>query len=313
MSQPWDLTIECSRHVAKLDSVSSSCRLAPAEELQILDSDKVATSSESPAYDKDVHSEYCMALCYNRQQQLGAILSSAIDEGSGGGKIEVKCRTPHRVLSTNWPFYHDGTVFGEAYMQLQEVVMSPDGDNALTAEVRNQSHLISVLTSPKDCPLPFHSSSLNQMSGGDKVDPPRGGWLVIVVFHTLWSANSIATLPSIIDIIPTFQDVATFYSVRADGEGMVALSRSFKVVDFPTIVVLRGGQEIDRIVGKTKIAEQLVACLSLRVTDDDKMAHAKRRERARRAAAIAQGQDPDLVEDEGEAKGALEVSTGLLH
>ena len=42
---PWDLTIECARHVVKLDSVSSSCRLAPEEELQLLESGSIATST----------------------------------------------------------------------------------------------------------------------------------------------------------------------------------------------------------------------------------------------------------------------------
>eukprot|EP01036_Dinobryon_divergens_P000681 gene681-883_t len=62
MKAPWDLTIECSRHVLKLASVSSSCRISPEEELQLLESDAVATSEDSTAYNKEIHDAYSMAL-----------------------------------------------------------------------------------------------------------------------------------------------------------------------------------------------------------------------------------------------------------
>ena len=68
---PWDLTMELARSIVKSDSLSSGCRLAPEEELQLLDSDRVALSVESPTYNKNVHDEYSMALCFNRRQVKG--------------------------------------------------------------------------------------------------------------------------------------------------------------------------------------------------------------------------------------------------
>ena len=106
MPQPWDLTKECALYIAKLDCISSSCRLALTEELQLLDSSSVATSKEHPAFNKDVHDEYSMALCFNRQQQLQALLKGAGGEGlREAGTVVVACRAPPRVLTTNWPYY----------------------------------------------------------------------------------------------------------------------------------------------------------------------------------------------------------------
>eukprot|EP00603_Paraphysomonas_imperforata_P014039 CAMPEP_0114478766 /NCGR_PEP_ID=MMETSP0104-20121206/16170_1 /TAXON_ID=37642 ORGANISM="Paraphysomonas imperforata, Strain PA2" /NCGR_SAMPLE_ID=MMETSP0104 /ASSEMBLY_ACC=CAM_ASM_000202 /LENGTH=200 /DNA_ID=CAMNT_0001653999 /DNA_START=121 /DNA_END=721 /DNA_ORIENTATION=+ len=55
---PWDLTVECARHIIKLDSISSACRLAPEEELQLLETDQVVTSSDHPKYNMLVHDDY---------------------------------------------------------------------------------------------------------------------------------------------------------------------------------------------------------------------------------------------------------------
>ena len=101
---PWDLTLECARHTVKLDSVSSSCRLAGQEELQLLESESVATSSTSKAYNKDLHDEYSMALCYNRQQYLRSFVK-AVSDKLDASTLETACRAPPRALSTNWPYY----------------------------------------------------------------------------------------------------------------------------------------------------------------------------------------------------------------
>lgn len=136
---PWDLTIQCARSIVKLDCVSSCCRLAPQEELQLLESDSVVTSSSSPKYNKEIHDEYSMALCYNRQQMLRGLLQApggeGVDETKGTDAIEVSCRVPPRALSTNWPYYQDNTVFGENYAQMMEITSADEGDHPWKSEV----------------------------------------------------------------------------------------------------------------------------------------------------------------------------------
>lgn len=131
MKFPWDLTIECARHAVKLDSVSSNCRMALEEELQLLESDYVVTSSSSQKFDKDIHDEFSMAICYNRQQVLRALLQNA------GVTTEqtVSIRAPSRSLSTGWPYYQDNTVFGENYMKIREIYSANDGEHNWKSEV----------------------------------------------------------------------------------------------------------------------------------------------------------------------------------
>jgi hypothetical protein len=152
MKSPWDLTIEAAQHIVKLDSISSSCRLAPEEELQLLESDFVVTSSDSPAYDEKVHDEYSMALCFNRQHQLRAQMEMSKYSVSTEA-IVVPCKVLPRTLLTNWPYYQDNTVFGENYAQMVEITSVDEGE----------------------------SSWSQQVSGGDQLDAPlMDGWSLLV-------------------------------------------------------------------------------------------------------------------------------------
>lgn len=112
------------------------------------------------------------------------------------------------------------------------------------------------------------------MKGGDTTHAPPEGWLVVAVFHTLWSAGSVACIPSILDLIPIFQDFSSFLSVRADGVGMSSISKELSITAFPTILVLRGGKEVTRLSGADKIAERLNLCLKEQAGPADKEAHA---------------------------------------
>ncbi len=118
------------------DAIVTS-KQALEEELQLLESDFMVLSSDSPKYDADVHDEYMMALCYNRLHQLRAILGAPSALGEGGmtsddtdsEDTEVKCKAPLRSASSNWPYYVDNTVFGENYAKMLEIV-TPNGDEA---------------------------------------------------------------------------------------------------------------------------------------------------------------------------------------
>lgn len=159
MTLPWELTLQSSYHILKLDSVSSFCRLSPREELQILESELIVTSPQSPKYNKDVHDEYCMAVVFNRLNYLTAQVHN-LDRSKD---MEVLCTIPARSVGTNWPYYQDNTIFGERYEGLKEVT-SIEGDNGAWKY---------------------------EMMGGDEQDAPENGWLVVAVFHTLWSQNCV--------------------------------------------------------------------------------------------------------------------------
>jgi thiol-disulfide isomerase/thioredoxin len=272
---PWDLTIESARHIVKLDSVTSSCRLAPEEELQLLESDFVVTSTDCPKYDEKIHDDYSMALCYNRKHQLRAQMDLRSNLSVEG--IVVPCKVPPRTLLTNWPYYQDNTVFGENYAQMVEIVSADEGELSWT----------------------------NQVTGGDDLDAPPGGWLVIACFHTLWSSGCVKMMPGVTELVPLYQDMATFLTVRADCHGMAPISKSLNVTTFPTFVFFRGGVEIDRIVGHERIFEKLVRTLGTHIRDTDKMAHSKRKHRIRLEKALEAGLEAPPEEDIDE-QGELE-------
>ena len=48
---------------------------------------------------------------------------------------------------------------------------------------------------------------LLQVKGGDDIDPPPDGWLVVAAFHTLWSKHSIAIMPALAEVVPLYQDM----------------------------------------------------------------------------------------------------------
>ena len=135
IESPWDLTTECARYVVKLDSVSSCCRLPPQEELQLLESDLMVLTTSHAKYKSEIHNEYVMALCFNRQQQLRSILSKSTSE-----IVEVACRLPPRAMSSNWPYYQDNSVFGENYMSMKEITSADDGENSWRLEVRHYAY-----------------------------------------------------------------------------------------------------------------------------------------------------------------------------
>eukprot|EP01032_Pedospumella_encystans_P027173 gene27173-30716_t len=250
--------------------------MAAEEELQLLESDFIVLSTSSKGYVKEIHDEYTMALCYNRQQVLRAQLQQLPTAGPEG--VSVSCRAPPRALSTSWPYYQDNTVFGENYMQMREVTSADDGEHSWEVEVK----------------------------GGDETDAPEGGWLVVAVFHTLWSAGCVKVLPSVTELVPMYQNMLNFVSVKADCQGMVAVSKQLEVNEFPTFILFRGGKEIERLVGHERVVEKLVRTLGTLLTVEDKAAHAKHRHRLRLEKALEQGLDSVPEEEESEERGQLD-------
>jgi len=126
----WDITVEFARYIVKLDNVSSNCRLSPEEELQLLESEAIVLSTTSPKYSPVLHNEYLMALCFNRKEQLNALMKN-----QSGNFVEVACRIPARPISGGWPLYQDNTVFGETYTTMTEITSISDGEKSWQQEV----------------------------------------------------------------------------------------------------------------------------------------------------------------------------------
>lgn len=257
-----------------------------------MESDLVVLTSSHSTYKKEIHNEYIMALCFNRQQQLRSILKKNLIDSD-----EVACRLPSRAMPSNWPYYQDNSVFGENYMSMKEITSADDGENSWRLEVGLGIYFVI-----------FNDGNLLlfcyvQMKGGDDIDAPAEGWLVVACFHTLWSQHSIKTMPTVAELVPLYQDMSTFLSIRADCYGMVQVSKSLNIEQFPTILVLRDGVEVERITGHERVIERLVHSLSNNLKESDKICHAKRRVRVRLEKALELGIIPPA--EEIEEKGQL--------
>lgn len=165
MELPWEQTLQCAAYIIKLDSISSFCRLSVREELQILESDLVVKSSQSPRYDKSIHDEYSMALVFNRLNYLKARVRNLDDSND----LEVRCTIPARTVGSNWSYYQDNTIFGEHYEKLQGIYSIEDKEKK-------------------------EGSWKYEMMGGDQQDAPEGGWLVVAVFRADWSPDCVSTI-----------------------------------------------------------------------------------------------------------------------
>jgi hypothetical protein len=118
----------------------------------------------------------------------------------------------------------------------------------------------------------------------------------VAAFHTLWSAGCVKVMPAVAELVPLYQDLVSFLSVRADGNSTIGVSRKMGIKVFPTFLVLRGGKEVARIEGSERSVEKLIRALSAQLTPDDKMCHSKHNHRLRIQAALALGQDAETAE-----------------
>ena len=87
---------------------------------------------------------------------------------------------------------------------------------------------------------------------------------------------------------------------------MVAISKSLNINVFPTVLVLRGGKEMERLEGQERLVERIVRCLSNRVTVADKSAHVKHRHRLRLEKALEMGVELTEEEEVEEERGQLD-------
>jgi len=91
------------------------------------------------------------------------------------------------------------------------------------------------------------------------------------------------------ELVPMYQSMLTFLSVRADGQGMIEISKELEVKEFPTFIIFRGGKELERLVGYDRVIEKLIRSVAMYITPEDKVAHAKYRYRLKLEKAIELG------------------------
>lgn len=142
------------------------------------------------------------------------------------------------------------------------------------------------------------------MAGGSTLDTkPLQGWLVLVCFHTLWSEACVRSITALNELVPTYQDAATFLAVRADTYSLAATAKAYKIMSFPTVVAFRDGKEIARFEGHLNLSQRVVQFLGAAITEDDKVAMAKRRHRIRLEKQSGSNGGASQLDDSDEAPG----------
>lgn len=197
----------------------------------MLNTAHVVTSERSAAYDRQMHDAYSMAIVFNRQSALNALMTAGGQPVTNavGNVVSVSCRVPPRAETTPWPYYADNTVLGEYYNKM--------------VEVANKGQLKTALAG--------------------KEEPPPGGWLSLVAFHVLWQAECSKVMESLRELAPSFPAV-NFIEVRADALEFQSLAQGeYGVKHFPTLVLMRGTQQVGRVEGSllaTQRALDLIRC-----------------------------------------------------
>jgi thiol-disulfide isomerase/thioredoxin len=259
---PWDLTNQLASYIAKKDHVSATCLISEQEELQLLSSDLVVSDDQSPKYKAELHHKYSLALVKNRLHQLRSILD---------GVAEAACFAPPRPPSSAWPWYQDNSVFGEQYNEAVDVKTSEDW---------------SILV------LGGGQSALRESLA------PSGGWLSVVLVHTLWSSASVKLMSRFSELVPMYPFVS-FFTVRGDISGMDKIVKDFGVVEFPSFMVFRGGKLLEGalICGKDRIIERLLLTIGANVTEADRAAYVQYQYRLKEQAGKGVDEDESDEED----------------
>jgi thioredoxin 1 len=98
--------------------------------------------------------------------------------------------------------------------------------------------------------MTYQATYLEAALERSELDISRG--LMVVEFGANWCGHCQAAQPAIQDALADWPDIA--YRKVEDGPGR-PLGRSFRVKLWPTLILLRDGQEIGRLVRPTSVAE----------------------------------------------------------
>jgi hypothetical protein len=204
MANQWQESIESAQLINKIGHVSSSCRMALHEELQILESKLVATTREEADAIKLEISDYQLALLRNRLHFLRALITD--------GSSKAPCWPPPRQTSISSMYYLDKTVFGEHYNSVKPIVSKEDWHKCVSAEhsVKPEGGWLALAA--------FH------VLWSDECDRLE---------EILTELSPFYTYP-----------IVTFMSVRADSQDIMNISKDLSIDSFPTIVLFRGGKPL---------------------------------------------------------------------
>ena len=120
MPLPWDLTQECARAVGKYAHISASCHIPAGDELQLLENKLIVTDHDCTYYRANTHTDYLMTLVFNRREYLREVQKHRGRDFTPM-QVSVTCRSPHRNMTSAWPFYTDHTVLGTKYDDVVQV------------------------------------------------------------------------------------------------------------------------------------------------------------------------------------------------
>eukprot|EP00808_Paulinella_micropora_P006835 g75373.t1 len=249
---PWDLLTECYQLVVKQAHVTANCRMLPEEELQLLECDAVLRPRERAGTDdSELPHPYIQCLVDNRRNVLRALLQAGAASSDHTTihkvatlSIAAECSVPPRHSGYAWSYYVDKTVFGQNYAQVQSVASEQEFAKALEIDAQ----------------------------GGPM---PDGGWLVMLGFHVRWSEACKAWAPRYEDLPPLWPFVK-FLSLEADTLATHTIAIRYKIKSFPCCILLRGGQEVERVQGGERAIQRTLVMLANATTTEDKRCFAQR-------------------------------------
>ena len=260
MANNWNESIETAQFINKIGHVSSSCRMALHEELQILESKLVVTTREEAAAQHLDISDYQLTLLKNRLHFLRALIQD--------GSSAAPCWPPPRQTSISSMYYLDKTVFGEHYNSVKPIVSKEDWHKYVSAEhsVKPEGGWLALAA--------FHVLWSDECERLEEV---------------LAELSPFYMYP-----------VVTFMSVRADAQDIMNIAKDLSVHSFPAIILFRGGKPVDggRLDGSDRLSERITKLLEANVTAADQEAYTVWVEDQKQSGHLEEVEEH--VEDEGE-------------
>jgi hypothetical protein len=102
---PWLLTKELFQYVTKYAHVSSTCRLSPAEEFQLLQ--LAITDVNDAQFDPKIYSVYEIYVVKNRLSLVKSLISNELS-----ARVFSLPRPTCSFSTTGWPYYSDISAIG---------------------------------------------------------------------------------------------------------------------------------------------------------------------------------------------------------
>ena len=276
MNLPWDLTYECAKAVSKLAHIGAACHIPVGDELQLLKNKRVVLDRTSPYFSFYCHTDYMLALLFNRVAYL-RMLRIARKTGVDQSGL-VACQVPPRQITAPWPFSTDNTVLGFKYDDVVRVSTIEEWEQALA----------SAVFADEDCALV-----------GAPAKSPR---LVIGFFWTPWMKNCHTVVNAVKDLASTFPMV-DFLHVEGDKiERLSGHAWPLKDVNtFPEFVIFRNGKQLASTKDSPRKVEAVTVLLQQHINATDRViarAQRRREEEAENAAVVSEldeGEEMDWI------------------